>query len=131
MYAAQLSPHFDRLFAIRMGYAAPDKLVAGTQAHKTALLRVLHHPEIELHNNPAELAARHRVRKRHISFAPHSEGRLQAWDTFMSLAGTTQLLGISLFHYLRDRLMQHGAIAHWLWHPMRAAKRCHQNLPEH
>jgi hypothetical protein len=109
--AARLSHHFDRLFAIRTGYDALDKLIARTQAHKIALLKVLHHPEIELHNNPAELAARHRVRKRHISFAPNSQRGLQAWDTFMSLAGTTHLLGISFFHYLRDRLMQHGDIA--------------------
>lgn len=109
--AQQLSRHFDRLFAVRTGYDALDKLIQRTQAHKTALLKVLHHPEIELHNNPAELAARRRVRKRLISFAPNSQRGLQAWDTFMSLAGTTQLLGISFFHYLRDRLMQHGEIA--------------------
>jgi hypothetical protein len=33
---------------------------------------VLEHPELPLHNNPAELGARQRVRKRHISFGPRS-----------------------------------------------------------
>ncbi|MDQ7037379.1 MAG: hypothetical protein Q9P01_21810 [Anaerolineae bacterium] len=32
----------------------------------------LRHPEIELHNNPAELGVRHRVRKRKISFTYES-----------------------------------------------------------
>ena len=109
--AARLSRQFDRLFAIRTGYDALDKLMARTQSHKDALLMVLHHPEIELHNNPAELGARRRVRKRHISLGPRSEHGLQAWDTFMSLAGTTHQLGISFFQYLRDRIMQQGEIA--------------------
>jgi hypothetical protein len=108
--AARLSHQFDRLFAIRTGYEALDTLIARTQAHKHALLMVLRHPEIPLHNNAAELGARRRVCKRRVSYGPNSESGLQAWDTFMSLAGTTQLLGISFFHYLRDRLMHTGDI---------------------
>ena len=106
--AARLSHQFDRLFAIRTGYEALDTLIARTQAHKHALLMVLHHPEIPLHNNPAELGARRRVCKRRVSYGPNSDQGLHAWDTFMSLAATTQALGISFFLYLRDRLtMQH------------------------
>jgi hypothetical protein len=108
--ADRLSRHFDRLFAIRTGYEALDKLIARTQAHKAALLMVLHHPEIPLHNNPAELGARRRVCKRRVSYAPNSDKGLHAWDTFMSLAATTQVLGISFFDYLCDRLMMHGDI---------------------
>jgi hypothetical protein len=108
--AARLSQQFDRLFAIRTGYDALDKLIARTQAHKAALLMVLHHPEIPLHNNPAELGARRRVCKRRVSYGPNSEHELCAWDTFMSLAATTQALGISFFHYLRDRLMRLGEV---------------------
>ncbi len=33
---------------------------------------VLAHPEIPLHNNPAELGARARVRKRDVSFGPRT-----------------------------------------------------------
>jgi len=108
--AARLSRHFDRLFALRTGYEALDQLIARTQAHKDALLMVLHHPEIPLHNNPAELGARRRVCKRRISYGPNSEKGLLAWDTFMSLAATTQALGINFFDYLRDRLMHQGNI---------------------
>ena len=108
--AARLTHQFDRLFAIRTGYAELDKCIARTQAHKAQLLMVLHHPEIPLHNNPAELGARQRVCKRRVSYGPNSEQGLQAWDTFMSLAATTQALDISFFHYLRDRLMNQGCI---------------------
>ena len=64
----------------------------------------LHHPEIELHNNPAELRVRHRVRKRKISFGPRVADGVQAWDTFMSLFATTRKLGINFHHYLADRI---------------------------
>ncbi len=51
---------------------------------------VLKHPEIPLHNNPAELEARQRVRKRDVSFGPRTQDGIEAWDTFMSLAATAQ-----------------------------------------
>ncbi|MDQ7036913.1 MAG: hypothetical protein Q9P01_19375 [Anaerolineae bacterium] len=41
--------------AFRPGYDALDKLIARTYCRKTQLLMALRHPEIELHNNPAEL----------------------------------------------------------------------------
>jgi hypothetical protein len=68
------------------------------------LLRVLDHPEILLHNNPAELGARQRVRKRAISFGPRTAEGAQAWDTFMSLAATTKQLGVSFYQYIHDRI---------------------------
>ncbi len=108
--AALLEHQFDRLFTIQTGYHALDKLIARTQNHKTQLLMVLHHPEIELHNNPAELAVRHRVRKRKISFGPRVADGLQAWDTFMSLLATTQKLGINFHDYVVDRLSGLGQI---------------------
>jgi len=42
--------------------------MATTRAHKDSLLLVLKFPELPLHNNPAELGARGRVRKRDVSF---------------------------------------------------------------
>jgi len=65
---------------------------------------VLSHPEIELHNNPAELGARQRVRKRVISFGPRTPEGAKAWDTFMSLAATTKQLGVSFYQYIHDRI---------------------------
>lgn len=102
--AATLSQAFDTLFATHTGYAALDKQIAATQAKKENLLTVLRYPEIPLHNNPAELAARQRVRKRDVSFGPRTTDGLAAWDTFMSLAETAKKLGVSFYEYVYDRL---------------------------
>ena len=102
--AALLEHQFERLFSIQSGYDALDKLIAGTYRHKVELLMVLHHPEIPLHNNPAELGVRQRVRKRKISFGPRVTDGLRAWDTFMSLLATTRKLGINFQQYLVDRI---------------------------
>ena len=74
------------------------------------LLRVLEHPELPLHNNPAELAARTMVQRRNISYATQTIEGTRAWDTFMSLVATTRQLGISFFDYVRDRISQLGVI---------------------
>jgi len=70
-----------------------DRRLALTRDKKPELLRVLEHPELPLHNNPAELGARQRVRKRDVSFGPRSPAGAAAWDTFMTLAATTRKLG--------------------------------------
>lgn len=102
--ATRLEHQFERLFSIQTGYDALDKLIARTLRHKIQLLMALHHPEIELHNNPAELGVRHRVRKRKISFGPRVADGVRAWDTFMSLFATTRKLGINFHQYLADRI---------------------------
>ena len=102
--AAQLSQQFNDLFATTTGYAALDDRIAKTQAKKDSLLMVLKHPEIPLHNNPAELAARRRVRKRDVSFGPRTEDGKKAWDTFMTLAATAKKLGVSFYTYVYDRV---------------------------
>jgi hypothetical protein len=99
-----LSQEFDTLFKTTTGYETLDKRIAKTKAKKDKLLMVLHHPEIPLHNNPAELAARQRVRKRDISFGPRSADGLQSWDTFMTLAATAKKLGVSFYAYIFDRV---------------------------
>jgi hypothetical protein len=57
-----------------------------------------------LHNNPAELGARQRVRKRDISFGPRSLQGLASWDTFMTLVATAKKLKVSFFAYVYDRV---------------------------
>jgi hypothetical protein len=65
---------------------------------------VLSHPEILLHNNPAELGARQRVRKRDVSLQAYTSDGITAWDTFQTLVETANKLGVNLFHYFRDRI---------------------------
>jgi len=68
--SVRLEADFDTLFATQSGYDELDKRIAKTQAKKASLLLVLKHPELPLHNNPAELGARQRARKRDVSFEP-------------------------------------------------------------
>jgi hypothetical protein len=100
----RLEAAFDTLCARETGYARLDERIALTRDKKAHLLLVLTHPEIPLHNNPAELGARQRVRKRDMSFGPRTAEGVRAWDTFMTLAATARKLGVSFYHYMHDRV---------------------------
>lgn len=102
--SVELEQRFDKLFSQETGYDELDKRIAITKQKKDRLLKVLQHPEIPLHNNPAELAARRRVRKRDISFGPRTADGVAAWDTFMTLAATAKKLHVSFYAYIYDRV---------------------------
>jgi hypothetical protein len=108
--SVRLETEFDQLFSTCTGYDALDARIAKTRAKKASLLMVLKHPEIPLHNNPAELEARQRVRKRDVSFGPRTQDGVKAWDTFMSLAATTKKLGVSFYQYIHDRISKANQI---------------------
>lgn len=108
--SARLEQEFDKLFSTRTGFDALDARITKTKANKDSLLMVLKHPEIPLHNNPAELEARQRVRKRDISFGPRTQEGVKAWDTFMSLAATAKKLDISFYQYIHDRVSKANEI---------------------
>lgn len=99
-----LEIEFDKLFATKTGYDQLDDRIKKTQEKKINLLQVLDHPETPLNNNPAELGARARVRKRDVSFGPRSEEGVTAWDTFMTLTETAKKLSVSFFAYIFDRI---------------------------
>lgn len=104
--AQHLADQFDVLFSTQTGYDQLDKRIAKTKAKKDRLLKVLACPQLPLHNNPAELGARQRVFKRHISYGPRTQAGLAAWDTFMTLAATAKKLGVSFFRYIHDRIAE-------------------------
>jgi hypothetical protein len=106
----RLETEFDRLFSTCTGYDALDARIAKTREKKVPLLMVLKYPEISLHNNPVELEARQRVRKRDVSFGPRTPEGVRAWDTFMSLVATTRKLGISFYAYMHDRISKSNRI---------------------
>ena len=106
----RLETEFDRLFSTCTGYDALDARIAKTRQKKASLLMVLKYPEIPLHNNPVELEARQRVRKRDVSFGPRTQEGIRAWDTFMSLVATTRKLGISFYQYIHDRISKSNQI---------------------
>jgi hypothetical protein len=107
---ARLNAGFDTLFETTTGYRLLDQRLALTREKKPELLLVLAHPELPLHNNPAELGARQRVRKRDVSFGPRSPAGRDAWDTFMTLAATSRKLGLDFAAYLHDRFTHAGQI---------------------
>ena len=110
--AGQLAEQFDELFSTVTGYEDLDKRIAATKADKTYLLNglstlapmVLNHPEIPLHNNPAELDVRVRVRKRVVSYGPRSAAGAKTWDAMETLLATARKLGVNFFQYIKDRV---------------------------
>ena len=104
--ADRLRAEFDTLFGQKTGYDDLDQRIAKTLAKKDRLLTVLDFPHLPLHNNPAELAARQRVRKRDISFGPRTTDGVKAWDTFNTLTETAKKLGVNFYAYIHDRVSQ-------------------------
>jgi hypothetical protein len=112
-WSEALEAKFDQLFTTEVYYRPLARCIARTRANKEKLLLVLKHPELPLHNNESELAARLRVMKRRVSHGPKTEAGARAWDTFHTLAATTAKLGIQFVDYLVDR-MQHRGVIPWL-----------------
>jgi hypothetical protein len=104
--ADALRAAFDHLFGQISGYQQLDERLALTLAKKESLLMVLSHPEILLHNNPAELGARQRVRTRDVSLQARTTEGIGAWDTFQTLVGTANKLGVNVYQYFHDRIAQ-------------------------
>lgn len=100
--AERLRLDFDTLFKTTTGYAQLDDRIAKTLAKKDELLVVLNQPEIPLHNNAAELAARSQARSRDVSMQTKSVAGTKAKDTF--LTGTAKKLGVRAYDYIYDRV---------------------------
>ena len=60
--ATQLSEQFDSLFTMIIGYEALDIRIKTTRQKKKALLLVLNHSFLPLHNNGSELGSRVQAR---------------------------------------------------------------------
>jgi len=104
--AHSLQAEFEQLFEQTSGYGQLDERKALTLAKNEQLLMVLSHPEILLHNNPAELGARQRVRKRDVSLQARTGEGIRAWDTFQTLVCTAKKLEVNIYQYLHDRIAQ-------------------------
>ncbi|NJL61170.1 MAG: transposase [Methylacidiphilales bacterium] len=106
----QLRVRFGDLFSTTTGYWELDDRIRRTFDKEVELLMVLEHPELPLHNNPAELGARTMVLRRNISYGTRTLEGTKAWDTFLSLVATTRKLGVSFFEYVRSRICQNCEI---------------------
>ena len=102
--AVSLSGEFDTLFSSETGYTALDERISKTKAKKGSLLLVLKFPELPLHNNASELAARQQVRKRDVSLHTMVPDGTKANDTFLSIVETCKKLRINCYDYFLDRI---------------------------
>ena len=105
-WAAKLRAEFDTLFATRTGYDALDERIAKTAAKKKALLTVLSHPAVPLHNNASELGARVSARRRDVSLHSRSPRGARAMDIFTTLVQTCKKLSLSAYTYFHAHLRQ-------------------------
>src|SRR3954453_1358673 len=99
-----LRRRFDRIFTRVTGFVELAEAVARAHANKDELLLVLDRPDIPLHPNGSETAARSFVPKRRISGETRSAAGKQARATFLSLLKTCSKLAISFWDYLGARL---------------------------
>ena len=102
--ARKLRDKFEQLFSTHTGYDVLDERIAKTKEKKASLLLSLKYPELPLHNNVSELAARAQVRKRDVSLHTITEEGTRANDTFLTITQTCKKLGISAYTYIFDRI---------------------------
>ena len=101
---AERLPVLDQLFSSVTGYTALDERIAQTQAKKAHLLMKVDASRDSLHNNPAELGARTRVRKRDVQFRPANVTGAQCWDTFKPCTAAAKKLGVNFYEYICERV---------------------------
>lgn len=102
--AIKLEKEFDELFTTKTNYTLLNQRIEKTHAEKEKLLLVLKHPEMPLHNNMAELAARAKVRKKDTSFHTMSQTGTELQDTFLTIIQTAKKLHVNVYKYISDRI---------------------------
>ena len=91
-----------------------DERIGKTKEDKEHLLKVLILPEVPLHNNAVELAARAKVRKRDVSLQTITEEGTKTNDTFMTIVQKTKKLSVSAYQYIWDRVSNKFEMPSWL-----------------
>jgi regulator of replication initiation timing len=100
----EITRAFDQLFTPTTRYGQLDLCIERTLANKDQLLLVLAFPNLPLHNNAAELAARRVVRKRDISLHTWTDWGTELRDSFLSILETARKLNVSAYRYIHDRI---------------------------
>jgi hypothetical protein len=100
--AKQLSTQFDYLFSTTTGYDALDQRIAMTRTKKDALLLVLDHPFLPLHNNASELGTRVQARIRDINLQTVSVNGTKSKDTFATVVQTARKMSVNVYNYIYD-----------------------------
>ena len=97
---------FDELFTRKTSYFDLDDRIRKTYANKESLLTVLTHPQVPLHNNPAELEVRHQKRREDVSFQTKTDIGTKAKDAAMTIVQTAKKLKVNSYRYFLDRVSQ-------------------------
>lgn len=100
----RLRKRFDSIFMDKTCFATLNQALTRLHKNKEELLLVLDRPDIPLHNNDSERDIRDYVKKRKVSGSTRSALGRRSRDTFASLKKTCRKLGISFWHYWKDRL---------------------------
>jgi hypothetical protein len=95
---------FDQLFVSNTNYFDLNKQINKTRKNKDKLLTVLENPQIPLHNNLSELAARYQVRKRDICLHTMTRMGTKLQDAFMSIIHTCKMNRVNPYSYIKERL---------------------------
>ena len=99
-----LAKRFDELFKTVTDYDLLNERIAKTWAKRKELLACLEQPELPLHNNASELAARVQARARDISLHTKSAAGTKIKDSMMTISQTAKKLGVNTYEYIKDRL---------------------------
>jgi len=95
---------FDDLFSTKTKYEQLNERIRKTKLKKDELLTVLKFPEIPLHNNISENAARVQKRRQDVSLQTKTQEGTKAKDTMMSIIETCKKLGINSMEFIHDRI---------------------------
>ena len=106
----QIETHFEQLCSLETSYAPLNEVLGRFAEQREALLRVLDHPDVPLHNNLSENDIREHVTRRKVSGGTRSEAGRRCRDTFLSLKKTCRKHGISFWAFLKDRITQAGEV---------------------
>ena len=99
-----LAKEFDDLFNAHTSYEQLNDRIAKTLAKREELLLALKFPQLPLHNNASELAARVQARYRDISLHTMSQKGTKIKDSIMTISQTAKKLGVRTYEYLYDRV---------------------------
>jgi len=97
-----LKNEFDEIFNTPVDYEELAKRMELTKKKKDRLLVVLDYPNVPLHNNDCELAARTVVKKRKVCGGLRSDEGKVAWDNHFTILATCKKQGISYIEYIKN-----------------------------
>ncbi|MEG4571521.1 hypothetical protein QUA56_02150 [Microcoleus sp. N3A4] len=106
----RLKSNFWETFGSPSGYEQLDERKKLTLSKISELLLVLEHPELPLHNNPAELAARKSCSDEILVMQPKLVKERRRWTFSCLWLPQRSKLGISFFEYMNDRISHLGNI---------------------